>query len=260
MGEERLGIFIAIFSLIVLILMMGVIIFMLQYRKRKIQYDNEIERVNEAHKMELLNTQLQVQSGTMQTIGKELHDNLGQKITLASIYLQQVPLKKSQESLDEDISSVNKLLNDTLAELRRLSKTLVDQNISFQSLNYLLEAEAENIRNATALRVNLSMDCEEDFLNFQTKTNILRMFQEFSQNSIKHSKCKEINLMLRCDSRQIVMMCQDDGIGFDTQAKVKGIGLTNLNRRASEMGADLHIESQVGQGTLMTLKINKNNK
>jgi signal transduction histidine kinase len=255
MGQAGLGYILAIFSLIVVILMLGVIIFMLQYRKRKILYDSEMERVNEAHKLDLLNTQVDVQASTMTTIGKELHDNLGQKVTLASIYLQQIPLKKNQESISEEIGSVNNMLNDILSELRRLSKSLVDQNLSFLSLSDLVKKEADHIRKAANVAVEVSFECEKKDIAFPIKNNILRMFQEFAQNSIKHSHCKKITVRFDCEDNIGKLVCSDDGIGFDPKAEVKGIGLTNLNRRALEMGAQLTIDSEKGKGTLMTLII-----
>jgi len=69
---------------------MGIFIYIRNYRQRKREYLNEIEMKNELHQRELLSTQLEIQQATMQQIGRALHDNIGQKLTLVSLYVQQM--------------------------------------------------------------------------------------------------------------------------------------------------------------------------
>jgi signal transduction histidine kinase len=215
----------------------------------------EIDTLENQHKIDLLNTQLSVQKETMTEIGKELHDNLGQKVTLASIYLQQIPIKQNPETLKDDTDTVNLLLNEILSEMRRLSKSLVSDNLEEISLFQLIQDEAKRITQYTKINVQVEINCETYTFSTQSKNGIFRIFQEFAQNSIKHSNCNNIWAVLTCEENKVHLRCNDDGIGFDTNQQVKGIGLTNMNRRAIELGGELKISSVKGEGTQISFSI-----
>jgi len=90
MGKTELLITIISFNIFFLMFVIAVFIYIRNYRQRKREYLNEIEMKNELHQRELLSTQLEIQQATMQQIGRELHDNIGQKLTLVSLYVQQM--------------------------------------------------------------------------------------------------------------------------------------------------------------------------
>ncbi len=255
MEETEYITIIVIFTLIVIVAISGIMIFLFQYRKRKIIHLTEIELIENQHKIDLLNAQVEVQKETMTEIGKELHDNLGQKVTLASIYLQQIPIKSDLGSLKDDSEKVNILLNEILSEMRRLSKSLVSDTLELKNLGEMIQNEAKRITQYTDVNVNADIQCD-DSLSSLVNNTIFRIFQEFSQNSLKHGKCKNIGVVLRCENNELHLQCNDDGIGFETTDMVKGIGLTNMNRRAIEIGGTLDIKSQNKKGTQIDFKLN----
>ena len=99
MGTSEITIFIFLINIILLIFITSSIIFVLQYRKRKLLYEQEKTQIEELHKLDLLNKLLQVQQQTMQFIGREIHDSVAQKLTLASIYSQQLEFKNTHPDL-----------------------------------------------------------------------------------------------------------------------------------------------------------------
>lgn len=90
MGEREITIFIVIANVILLVFISGIIIFIAQYRKRRILHETEKEIISKTHQEELLSRQVEIQTQTMRDIGREIHDNVGQKLTLASIYSNQL--------------------------------------------------------------------------------------------------------------------------------------------------------------------------
>ena len=90
MGKTELLIVIILFNILFVMFVTAVLIYIRSYKQRKKEHLNEIERKNELHQRELLSTQLEIQQATMQQIGRELHDNIGQKLTLVSLYVQQM--------------------------------------------------------------------------------------------------------------------------------------------------------------------------
>lgn len=256
MGDEIVIFFVGI-SLAMLLLMSTVVLFLYQYRKRKIVHGVELERVAEAHKIELLNAKVLSQRNTMEEIGKELHDNIGQKVTLASIYLQQIQMKQAEEVAKKEINNVNKMMNELLYELRMLSKSLVQHEQLESDLSVLIKSELERMRFATTIKFDFNWSCSADKLNSQQRNAYLRIFQEFVQNSMKHSKCSEITIELLCDDNALTMMCKDNGEGFVAETEVPGIGLTNMKRRATDIGATLSIETSQGNGVILCLTLNR---
>ncbi len=107
MGKAEITIFIILINAILLIFIIGIIIFIFQYRKRKILHQKEKGIMEEKHRIELLNTQLEIQQQTMQFIGREIHDSVTQKLTLASIYTQHLEFENQYPGLLEKLKGIS---------------------------------------------------------------------------------------------------------------------------------------------------------
>jgi len=83
---------------------------------------------------------------------------------------------------------------------------------------------------------------------------LLRITQEFIQNSIKHSQCKLITIDLKQESTSVQLLIKDDGSGFDsTQNRGNGIGLAIMKKRAEVIKGTFALESRINQGTRLTV-------
>jgi signal transduction histidine kinase len=89
MWETELIKFIILASVILLIFIWGTVVFIIKYQKRKQMFEREKAELDEKHFREMLVTKLEIQQHTMQDIGREIHDNVGQRLTLAAIYAYQ---------------------------------------------------------------------------------------------------------------------------------------------------------------------------
>ncbi|WP_435525916.1 histidine kinase [Chryseobacterium indoltheticum] len=124
MGKTELYLTIILFNIFFVLFLIAVMIYIRKYKQRKIEYLNEIQLKNEIHQKELLATQLEIQQATMQQIGRELHDNIGQKLTLASLYIQQLLYENKVLEESERIDQVSQIINQSLQDLRSLSKNI----------------------------------------------------------------------------------------------------------------------------------------
>ncbi len=259
-GETEITIFIVIANVILLVFISGIIIFIAQYRKRRILHETEKEIISKTYQEELLSKQVEIQTQTMRDIGREIHDNVGQKLTLASIYSNQ--LSHENPTQNQKIEQISKLLNESLQDLRQLSKSLVQPQLAHSDLIALLEEEAKQI-NQTGVKLKIQTDLKSIDLDFERKNAVFRLLQEFIQNSLKHSKCKNITIIISENEGfasseaflQTMISIEDDGIGFDQNIKKDGIGLSNMKRRANEIGADFELKSGIGKGTKLNLMI-----
>ncbi|PKF72407.1 two-component sensor histidine kinase [Chryseobacterium sp. PMSZPI] len=259
MGKTELLIVIILFNIFFVMFIVAMMIYIRNYRQRKKEYLNEIELKNELHKRELLATQLEIQQATMQQIGRELHDNIGQKLTLVSLYTQQLLYENKVPEVSERIDQVSQIINQSLQDLRSLSKTLTDDNINQKEIVTLIQEEVDNTNSFKKCHVSFEHNFKRLDLDFVHKNVLLRITQEFIQNSIKHSKCRNISISLNTFEDTLwELNIKDDGIGFDpTKIKSNGIGLTNMKNRAKIIGADFTFDSKENIGTVLNIILKK---
>lgn len=255
MGKTELLITIILFNIFFLFFIVAVMVYIRKYKQRKKEYLNEIEVKNEIHKRELLATQLEIQQATMQQIGRELHDNIGQKLTLVSLYTQQLLYENKVPEVSERIDQVSQIINQSLQDLRSLSKTLTDDNINQKEIVTLIQEEVDNTNAFKKCHVDFKHNFQQLDLGFVHKNVLLRITQEFIQNSIKHSQCRNIFISLNTSEKSLwELNIHDDGIGFDRSSITSnGIGLTNMKNRAEIIGAQFSLESEKNKGTTLNI-------
>jgi len=255
MGKTELLITLILFNIFFVLFVAAVMVYIRKYKQRKKEYINEIEVKTEIHKRELLATQLEIQQATMQQIGRELHDNIGQKLTLVSLYTQQLLYENKVPEVSERIDQVSQIINQSLQDLRSLSKTLTDDNINQKEIVTLIQEEVDNTNSFKKCKVSFEHNFKQLDLGFAHKNVLLRITQEFIQNSIKHSKCKNILINLNTSEESLwELNIKDDGVGFDKlHTKSNGIGLTNMKNRAEIIGANFSLESQKNVGTILNI-------
>ena len=212
--------------------------------------------IQELHRAELLNNELETKQQTLQFIGRELHDNIGQKLTLAAIYAQKMDFNNIDHDTIQQWNGITKILNDSLEELRDLSRSLTETRLENYTLTQLLTLEAEKINATGICLVSLEVSDHAFTMNVTAKNFLLRIIQEFIQNSLKHSGCTKIMVTLNHTESGLMIMVSDDGKGFDLHAiKGEGIGLSNMERRIKIIGGTFDLQSQSGKGTVLNLYI-----
>jgi signal transduction histidine kinase len=256
MDDTKEGLLLIGTSMVVLLLfLLTVLAVMIIYRKRKLEHAEEIEEMNEKFSRELLQTQIEVQQQTMQYIG-EIHDNVGQKLTLAVLYVQQ--LTEEDAETQKRINSIAGIINESLADLRSLSKNLTDSNYRQIDLYHLISAEFSKVQATGFCQAEIHTNNLKIQASGAVKSFVLRILQEFLQNSLKHSGCSKIKLDFDQQEQGLAIEASDNGKGFGIKDKdiyTKGIGLGNMKRRAEIIGADFTLESIPGEGTSMKLYI-----
>jgi signal transduction histidine kinase len=255
MGQTEITIFLVLASVIALIFMVGSVLFITQYRKRKLVFEDEKARIEKQHKMELLDTQVQMQQQTMTYIGREIHDSVAQKLTLASIYAQKMEFESGDSHTSDKLKMINAILNDSLEELRDLSRTLTDAEFQNKGLTELLNLECERVNDSGICKAKLEGTYSK-VMSMTVKRSLLRVIQEFMQNSLKHSSCNAITISLEEGNDGLSIRAMDDGKGFvSANINSKGIGLNNMKRRIDLIGGEFNLESEPGKGTNLRLFI-----
>jgi signal transduction histidine kinase len=218
--------------------------------------DKEKQDVEHQHEVQLFATKIEMQKQTMDYIGKEIHDNIGQKLTLASLYTQQLEHENKTPDIKENIDNISILINDSLAEMRELSKSLTDNTIEKNNIIQLIEDECERVRKLNLCSVKFNYTKRNIDLDYDFKTVLIRIVQEFFQNSIKHSECKNLTLQLNSTENSVELILVDDGKGFEiSKTYTNGIGLKNIKKRTEMLNGHFKLDSQLTVGTKITVTL-----
>ncbi|MEP0365849.1 MAG: PAS domain S-box protein [Cyclobacteriaceae bacterium] len=199
---------------------------------------------------ELNRSLMSVQENERNTIASELHDNLGQKLSACTIFLDSLSEKYPE---DQELIKVSKMTNDSLQEIRSMSSTLSLNSVKEFGLANSIKQLQTQIPLAVGFDLNISLIEERisEFISSQT----FRIVQEGISNIQKHSKAKNIGVELRQDQSIIHLKIKDDGVGFDTISGRKGNGLRNIEQRVKKCNGLLHIDSVPDAGTLIDIKL-----
>ena len=259
MGETEIILILSIITAVIFIFIAGIIMFVNQYRNRMRLNEQEKIAVEKQHRLDLLNNQLKVQQQTMQFIGSEIHDSVAQKLTLATLYTRKLEYENKAPEILDKLAGISTIINNSLEELRDLSRSLSNYDIQDKELYDLLNTECKKINSSGVCRIELRYDCNQP-MSFIVKSSLLRVIQEFIQNSLKHSGCNLISIRLNESQDELSVVVSDNGKGFDSSDSLsEGIGLNNIKRRIHLIGGTSDIQSQVGHGTTLQLFVSIKN-
>jgi signal transduction histidine kinase len=255
MRKEELIVTIILFNIFFIAFVSAIIIYMRNYQIKKKQHNTMLQIQHEEHQKELLSTQIEIQRQTMQHIGREIHDNVGQKLTLASLYTQQLAFENKAPQINEAIDTISSIINQSLSELRELSKSLTDDTIEANSVDQLISSEVKKIKELQLCTITFENNKPNLELPYHQKSIVFRILQEFIQNSIKHAQCDAITIQLIANSSSVQLKVNDNGKGFDTQMNSTGIGLINMKKRTELIGGTFQLMSEPNNGTQLIVSL-----
>ncbi len=237
---------------VIFILLFFVIGFFIAFQKRKNKLLLERLEAKQRFEKELSASQLEIQEQTFKNIAWELHDNVGQLLSVVSMQLN-IMLTKAPEALQEQIKDTRTIVSDTVQEVRNLSKTLNNDVINKNGLVRSLEIEVERFNRLNYLEATFLIEGEQIYIKSEHEILIFRMYQEFLSNVMKHSKATKLNIKLDYKKDKLEIIAEDDGVGFDTSKKTESSGLQTIKGRAELLNAEYSLTSEIGKGTKLTL-------
>lgn len=236
-----------------------VVVFIFIHQRKYIKSIRERNKLKHAYEQEILKAQLEMKEQTLHTISQEIHDNIGQLLSLAKLNLNTLDPKNLEKSA-EKISSTQHLISDAIQDLRSLSKTLNSDFIRKEYLSQSLQFEVDLINKLGLIPITMKIEGQENPLDPKKQLIIFRIVQEVINNTIKHAKAKSVSIKLSYLAEKFILNITDDGKGFDAatinnKGNRKGTGIHNIYHRAKLIGAQLSISSKPAAGTNITLSI-----
>lgn len=256
-NPEILTAFLAV-TVVLGLLVTVVIAFAFLFQRRQFLHRQEKAALAEAYARELLQAQIETQNQTLQQVGDDLHDNIGQLLTVVKMQLGGLSDELRDTPHHPAFVSLLDLLRTTIQEVRQLSKTVDTEAIHRAGLHDSLILELERIGRTGRYQTNLDVTGAPYSLNSETETILFRMAQEALQNAIKHAHAQVLTVTVKYQPDQFVLSIADNGRGFSNGIPTgtrTGSGVHNLHRRAGILGGTCRIASQPGQGTQVLIAV-----
>ncbi|EHQ27301.1 sensor histidine kinase [Mucilaginibacter paludis] len=250
--------FATIIAAVVLLIVIGMIMLFLAvyYTNRKKKLMREKEQLKVVYEQAILQSQLEIQEQTLRNVSKEIHDNIGQVLSYVSLSLDRAA------DLNEDqrkgiIAESKLLVNQSMNDLRDLSKSFSLDNIASKGLSATIEAEVIRLNKSRLIRANLNIEGQPTSFGENRELILFRILQEFINNTLKHARAKNLNIDLKYQADKLLFKVEDDGIGFnlDDPQNNNGSGIRNIRTRAGIIGADAAVQSRIGEGSSITLSL-----
>ncbi|EIJ40449.1 sensor histidine kinase [Galbibacter orientalis] len=249
--EEIVGLILYV-SFIIIIVVIYATKYFLSYQQKKTQFLLERVEDKQNYEKELTKAQTEIQEQTLKNISWELHDNVGQLLSVAKMQLNmlQNDISPEKQKFYEEAVYV---LGQGVSEIRQLSHTLNTDFISRRGLEESLKIEIDRFKRLNFISINYTI--EGDFYAIDKKDEIIifRIFQECFSNVVKYSKAANLAVLLKYTPSYLYVKVVDDGVGFDVEAAQNGTGIMNMQMRAKLIEADFSIESKKNEGVSVTL-------
>nr|WP_276899085.1 ATP-binding protein [Pedobacter kyonggii] len=207
---------------------------------------------------EMLQTRVEVQDQTMQSIATELHDNVGQLLSLTTLTLNSINLndgEKAKKKIDNSLALVNK----SIKELRELAKLLHGEQLVENGIGHAIDQEINWLNKAGSYELKINNQLIDLQITSPNKDLIiLRLLQEIINNIIKHAQATDIQIDSHLANNILHLRVAENGIGFNPEeikSKKSGMGLNSIYKRIEMINGKLILNSTPGEGTSISIEV-----
>jgi signal transduction histidine kinase len=195
-------------------------------------------------------------------IAKEIHDELGQQLTVLKINVSRLGKKVTamEDTLATEIHELLDLIDKMIETARKISSELRPGMLDDIGLTETLDWYCDDFSNRTGIKTAFISAITDDKFPQKLNTGIFRIFQESLNNAAKHSEAKKVDVSLFNKTHQLVLLIEDNGKGFDTsEDNNKTPGILVMKERARMMSGTYNISSTPGKGTIIEVSVPLNN-
>ena len=259
MQKEKQDITLAIIIGSLFVLLFGFITFLVVVnfvkRKRKILLERKEREAQ--FQQELLQAQLEMQEHTFKTISQEIHDNVGQILSIIKLNLNILTFGNED---NEKLQTVKTMVTTAITELRDLSAGYYADRLVEEGFLVAIKHQLQQLDKTGLFTTQFHSDLETLSIEKNRVIFLHRMVQEILHNVVKHSGGDHVKASISKENDEIQVLLQDNGKGFDTSSPdfKAGIGLSSIRQRATMIGAKVYISSEIGNGTLVKLVFKSN--
>lgn len=258
MAQTEIKILVLAVTIIVIVLAATLVVFFMYFQKKKTIYILKQRETQQRFEKEINQSRLEIQEQALQNISWEIHDNIGQLLSVAKMQLNMLKHSLPEEQKNS-ISETSGIVGKSLEELRGLSKSLNPATIKNKGLLESIKFEVDRFNRLNVINAELNIKGEEFSLSNEKEIILFRILQEFCNNTLKYAKATSLIIELNFSKKKLEIYASDNGKGFDLKddSKEIGIGIINIKSRAELIGAKLTLNSEIEKGTKLYISCSK---
>lgn len=192
------------------------------------------------HQADLYLREIQTQERERMQIARDLHDDLG--ATISAINLVVTNSYKTDSHLVKMVSKANK-------DLRFFLSNFSGTNIRVQGCFNAVRQKVAEMNALGKTKFTFRHEGADDQLPEDMRLAVFRMVTELMANVVKHAEASKADIQIVVEATQVLIIVEDNGRGYDTHREYPGMGLQNLQNRASAFGGQVHTTSDTRSGT-----------
>lgn len=191
-----------------------------------------------------------------QRLSREIHDGIGQRLIALKLMLESID-KDNIEKTIEIINNTKQHLDSTVDEIRQIANNLMPPVLKKFGLENALKYLCNNIVKNSNVAIIYNSKGSTEELSQKIIIYLYRISQEAVNNAIKHANASEINVQLFVKKLSVLLIIEDNGIGFDldNNFKTNGNGINNIRERVNLLSGKFDISSSKGYGTIIKVNI-----
>lgn len=210
----------------------------------RLAFEKELARAKANQSLETIESE-------RERISRNLHDGISNNLVSLRLHLQSVNSALPQKEL------LLGIVDNTHREIRAIMHNLgtpAIENVLFEQLFYN-HFEIMNFKDSFRVYGVLIPDSGWETIEKRLQTELYRLLQEITGNIVKHSGATDVNITLRRDENEIVLIAEDNGVGIKASQNSLGLGFKNLKVRIDHLQGFLQVDSAPMQGTVIRATI-----
>lgn len=254
MQQPEVQLLVFVTTIIVLILVITLIVFFFYFQQKKTSYLLKQREIQIQFEEEITKSKMEIQEQALQNISWEIHDNVGQLLSVAKMQLNMLHINLPEKEQIQ-IFETGEIISKSLQELRGLAKSLNPETIKNKGLIESINLEIERYNRLNVIQASFNIKNDAYNLSNEKEIILFRILQEFCNNSLKYSKAKNLNILLTFNEKNLLIFAEDNGVGFDINdlSIQTGIGLQNIKSRGKLIGAKIELKSVENKGTTLLI-------
>lgn len=229
---------------------------------KALKLETERRAILEAELSQVLRRTVSDQEAERLRIARELHDTLGQSLTLLQLGLQGLARAPPDGGeIQQRVAALSTLATELGSQVNRLAweirPTALDDLGIQTAIRNLLETWGES----SGVRCDLHLTLDDRRLPLAVETTLYRVLQEALTNVVRHAEAASVGIILGVAGRHVTMIIEDDGRGFSPDGSdgapptARRLGLLGIRERLALVDGSLEIESSPGKGTTLFVRI-----
>lgn len=244
------------------------ILFFIFYQRRLLRQHKANKTLEANYQRELLEANINTEENVRQQIAKDLHDDVGARLSAVKLYLGHIQRKLEKKLFPISLTQQTKeLTSETIQSVRHISHNLLPPLLENFGLVDALQDLCDKLNETGSIKVIFEHRGYEQRLETQTELALYRIVQELTNNTLKHAQASEIHIFLYVGTQQLKLIYEDNGVGFDLsndqqsdnqliKKANKGLGLKNIESRVKVLNGNMRFHSAKNEGIQAEVHIN----